>query len=651
MCRGTWEYGEEINKLQTPMIQNTIRNHKKKIYYAVIAVVFVALAIFMLPSVQQIGQSVTLGTFTANVAMAFGGDGKNDGPGGGEGGGCCGGSYVDESSTPAPDPVSTTSADPIVIPPLLQETPIDFCPNISGDQSAIPAGMVIDANGNCVTPVVTPLIIPPTDLCPNIAGAQSAIPTGMIVDGVGNCVTPVVTPLIIPPTDLCPNISGDQSAIPAGMVIDASGNCVTPSGGGGGGGGGRSGGSSAPRCIAFTASNGSISPGDAVTLTWKTLRGTRLEIDHEVLSIKDTDQVKEGSVIVRPIQDTTYTLKVLRGNRDDICTISVKVTQGITIASSRELAFATLPYTGFDAGPFLTSVFYTLLTLWSLAVAYVIVVKRGSVFGVSLPKSSVVAHGPGSMIPHKEYAQHNASHQTIVEVHEPAVFAHASVVNREAPLNLPTAPAFSHIVASWKTVASPEVPTTNTEEDLEKIAHAHNVLLSSDALRVLVDHSKVHAERATLLNEMIVRAKVLYARQDGWIVLNRERVLVLFTEVASTQNTKVNVLPEITAPTETVGAHTLAEALVSGNTARAYELLGDEPIEAIADAAEMLDAVVRARHGLTEASDILVRASVHISDEKLKTAVVALVSVIDGTYDDQNTAVRLAVIKALKAIA
>jgi len=325
----------------------------------------------------------------------------------------------------------------------------------------------------------------------------------------------------------------------------------------------------------------------------------------------------------------------------------VKVTQGLTIASSRELAFATLPYTGFDAGPFLTSVFYTLLTLWSLTVAYVIVVKRGSVFGVSLPQSLVVHHGPGSVIPHKEYAQHNASHQTMVEAHELAVFAHAPVVNREAPLNLPTAPAFGHVVASWKTVASPEVPTTNTDEDLEKIAHAHNVLLSSDALRALVDHSETPAARKALLEEMIVRAKALYARQDGWIILNRERVMALFSEVVLT--TPVVVAEKAVTP-EAIGSYTLAEALVAGNTARAYELLGDEPLEVIADAAEMLDAVVRARHGLTEAPDMLVRASSHISDEKLKTAVMALVSAIDGTYADQTSAVRLAVIKALKAV-
>ena len=35
-----------------------------------------------------------------------------------------------------------------------------------------------------------------------------------------------------------------------------------------------------------------------------------------------------------------------------------------------------VPYTGFEAGPVLTFIFYGLLTLWALFVAYVIVIKK-----------------------------------------------------------------------------------------------------------------------------------------------------------------------------------------------------------------------------------------------------------------------------------
>ena len=96
--------------------------------------------------------------------------------------------------------------------------PTDVCPNIDGNQTQIPGGMVKDEHGNCVTP--TP---PPTDVCPNIDGNQSQIPGGMVKDEQGNCVTPTT-----PPTDVCPNIGGNQASVPGGLVKDEHGNCVTP---------------------------------------------------------------------------------------------------------------------------------------------------------------------------------------------------------------------------------------------------------------------------------------------------------------------------------------------------------------------------------------------------------------------------------------
>ncbi|MBD0349036.1 MAG: hypothetical protein ICV59_07780 [Thermoleophilia bacterium] len=60
-------------------------------------------------------------------------------------------------------------------------TPADVCPNIEGVQAEVPAGMVKDAQGNCVTP--------PTDVCPNIEGVQTALPEGFVLEN-GMCVYP-----------------------------------------------------------------------------------------------------------------------------------------------------------------------------------------------------------------------------------------------------------------------------------------------------------------------------------------------------------------------------------------------------------------------------------------------------------------------------
>jgi hypothetical protein len=87
------------------------------------------------------------------------------------------------------------------------ETIIDVCPNVAGAQAVVPAGQVIDASGNCVTP-------PPVDACPNVDGLQINMPTGFMADEHGACYQ-----------DMCVNIAGLQAIIPDGYD-QAAGTCV-----------------------------------------------------------------------------------------------------------------------------------------------------------------------------------------------------------------------------------------------------------------------------------------------------------------------------------------------------------------------------------------------------------------------------------------
>lgn len=86
--------------------------------------------------------------------------------------------------------------------------PVDECPNLVGNQAVVPAGMLKDESGNCVT-----------DVCPNLEGIQLTVPDGKYKDTQGNCV-----PIIV---DECPNIPEVQLAAPVGMMKDEQGNCVT----------------------------------------------------------------------------------------------------------------------------------------------------------------------------------------------------------------------------------------------------------------------------------------------------------------------------------------------------------------------------------------------------------------------------------------
>jgi hypothetical protein len=95
--------------------------------------------------------------------------------------------------------------------------PVDLCPNIAGNQAAIPAGMHVDpVTGDCVKNKKLP-----KDVCPNLAGNQKTVPSGMHVDGNGDCVKDPA-----PPRDVCPNLKGNQQHVPSGAHKDSNGDCV-----------------------------------------------------------------------------------------------------------------------------------------------------------------------------------------------------------------------------------------------------------------------------------------------------------------------------------------------------------------------------------------------------------------------------------------
>ncbi|MFZ2594130.1 MAG: hypothetical protein WAX38_05145 [Minisyncoccia bacterium] len=57
-----------------------------------------------------------------------------------------------------------------------------------------------------------------TDTCRNLTGVQSKVPEGYIIDYVGDCVLPGV--------DYCPNVLGRQDKVPEGFIITQDGKCV-----------------------------------------------------------------------------------------------------------------------------------------------------------------------------------------------------------------------------------------------------------------------------------------------------------------------------------------------------------------------------------------------------------------------------------------
>lgn len=336
------------------------------------------------------------------------------------------------------------------------------------------------------------------------------------------------------------------------------------------GGGGGGGGSSSPRCE-LTASDKSIKPGEKVTLSWKNTRTNDILLKDnrgtELIDTKDKDDEKKynedkGSIVVEPTKSTSYTLTALRGSKKKTCTVDIKV-EGVVVTSTRSneplvagISLSRLPYTGFDAGPFLTTVFYTLLGLWALFVAYVLVLRKSVVLG-GTPRGTIVSDAPKAKLLEPQ-AILPTVHTGTISVPEvsrmgympslmtaPRVTPTHSMTSTHAPVGydayyesygevpeVRTAPVQDipnlPVGNMPEFVVAPVAETTPINIDtLESRAHEAHVLMSTDALNFIAGQSANDAEATELLDTVIGAAKASFPKEDGWVVVNKDKILSL----------------------------------------------------------------------------------------------------------------------------
>ncbi len=428
---------------------------------------------------------------------------------------------------------------------------------------------------------------------------------------------------------------------------------VSTSGGGGGGGG-----SSSPRCE-LSASKNKINSGEKVVLTWDSSRATELLLEDDTenitlvttkgLTSKEKDRLFDGTITVYPKVDTEYLLTVKRGSSNRKCTVEIDVKNNVVVTQVRDqqplvagIALSQVPYTGFEAGPILTLLFYILLMAWSLYIAYLLVIRR-NIIG-RLPLQSAVQSG-------LLMSQSVNPDLLVVKVQAPEIPASSSL-----PINLPTGTpviGYSNVVDSV-VIDNVSNNAHHMIDDVEMTrienhAHAERVLLSSDAIRHFITTTSSMPERMDALDQVIQAAKAQYPAEDGWIVLNENRmqelcVVCMANKVQSSQATYIpTVIPE--------GAGSLAEAIVTGNIIAAYELIGHRPMFALADAAADLDAVYRIRRGgEAVASELLMKETAALSNEQILKMIEALTGALDGTYTDEADAVKISIMKAMKVV-
>jgi len=290
--------------------------------------------------------------------------------------------------------------------------------------------------------------------------------------------------------------------------------------------GGGGGGSSSPRCE-LEISDSRIEAGEEIILTWETSRTSdvvitddqgNVVVDSNELLGDEKDDLLDGEIRLNPTRDTEYTLVAERGSRDRECSVEVEVDgDEVTVIETRDqaplvagISLSEVPYTGFEAGPLMTFLFYAVLLGWSLFLAYVLVVPRGTA-----TVAATVA------TPAQEMKQ--------AEAIRPDVFASVTA----APSVAPTAPAPTNLPiaapapASAPTMAA--VATADTPVDvaaLEALAHNQQALLSSDAINTFITTVPV-AEQLQKMVSVVTAAKAQFPLEDGWVVINNDRMLSL----------------------------------------------------------------------------------------------------------------------------
>jgi hypothetical protein len=162
-------------------------------------------------------------------------------------------------------------------------------------------------------------------------------------------------------------------------------------------------------------------------------------------------------------------------------------------------------YTGFEAGPFLTMLFYGLLLLWALYLAYVLVVRKNGGNGMAFASSTPTPVAPTPVVSTPVVASTStvATPRFIAPVAETVA---APVVGYAAAAVVPADTAYEAVAAK-----------------VEDAAHAQRVLISSEAMRHFISVTTDEI-RTEMLAAVLEKAKASYPSEDGWVVLNIDRM-------------------------------------------------------------------------------------------------------------------------------
>ena len=260
-----------------------------------------------------------------------------------------------------------------------------------------------------------------------------------------------------------------------------------------------------PWCT-ITASSNSVGQGQNTVLSWTTSNNaTSFTINPGVGSVS----TGSGSRVVYPNTTTTYTGFVYGQNgQSATCQTVVGAYAASNVSlfqqpGDQPLAFVSLnqvPYTGFEAGPVVTFIFWLVVAAWSFGLAYIFMGARGLQF-----------------IAERAFG------------YKPATVEYAN-------MHLATAPAVEYGTREDEYVdgfdSAPETnftPSTinDSEQDLRGIiearANAVGVLLSPEAAKMAISLRETRSETLNAFGTILDTVIETLPREDGWILLSSDR--------------------------------------------------------------------------------------------------------------------------------
>ncbi|XKT74432.1 MAG: collagen binding domain-containing protein [Patescibacteria group bacterium UBA2163] len=444
-----------------------------------------------------------------------------------------------------------------------------------------------------------------------------------------------------------------------------------------------------PACT-LTASDSQIDTGDSITLTWTSANVTSGSIDNNVGSISPVGGGTTNTLF--PSTDTNYTATFSGPHGDVTCSAEVRVNTGCTncggglnqpnvslasapggeVLGASFVSLAQVPYTGFEAGPFLTMLFWLAVALWSLGITYVLI-GRGSLrffaerIGI-VPQTSNARdyhdYEPPSYDNTTAAPQFNEADEferdvepvaaaTMAPSVAPAPQRHAAPASRPSVVYTPNAAG-----------ALPEL-----SDVIESRAHAAGILLSPEAVMVATHLRTERAETLKAFGDVLNEAVRTIPREDGWIHLSGTRVreLIRATESTNTPQEESVVEESPEAPAHTSHAQSDAKApalegeavnrfvaaLLSGNRDEAFTLLAKIESEGVSATrfataiATTLDRLCRSRKTGTEFNDLDIKEkAATVSDAALSELVEVFAHALDTSYTSQFTNLKIALAQA-----